>query len=194
MAGADLAPLPAHLPSGLRAATEQGLAIRIDERPATVADFVRLLRGDAQPRRAPSGPSPIPEVPEGRDEGRYDVVLEDSGFLRPLIVAELRNLTGIGYGEAVRLAEEGGLITSGASRVEAERIRLQLESMGALVAVAPSGSSGSVRDTPTPAPPPMRPEVQTWQTYGGCSSFSLGCLLLLLFFLLMSSGSYIFFF
>ena len=93
LAGVELGALPAELPPGLRTAIEQGLEIRVDARPATVAEFRSLLTQRVRPRRE-EDPTPAPQVPETRTSERYDVVLRHSGFLTFLVVGELANLTG----------------------------------------------------------------------------------------------------
>ncbi len=197
LAGAELAPLPDELPSGLRAAIEQGLEIRIDERPATVAAFRDLLTREARPRRRLEVPTPVPQpqVPDTRAE-RFDVVLRHSGFLRFLVMAEIANLTGLEPVQAMRLASEGGVISGNVSQEDAQNIKRRLEAMGAVVVIVPTGSAG---DAPrTRAPTPARAGRRTRQQRPQTPSFGSGCLigffLLLLFFFLLSSGSFVFFF
>ena len=195
LAGAELSPLPDELPPGLRAAIEQGLEIRVDERPATVAAFRDSLTREARPRRPLEVPTPAPQVPETRS-GRFDVMLRHSGFLRFLVVAEIANLTGLEPIQAMRLASEGGVINSNVSQEDAQTIKRRLEAMGAAVVVVPTGSAGDAPSTRTPAP--ARRGQRTRQQRPQTPSFGSGCLigflLLLLFFFLLSSGSFIFFF
>lgn len=192
LAGAELEPLPAELPAVLRAAIESGLKIRIDERPATLAEFRSLTR-EARPQRELEVRAPVPQAPEVRESGRFDVVLRHSGLLRFLIVAEISNLTGLEPVKAMRLASEGGVIGQNVSRTDAQRIKHQLEAMGADVIVVPAGTAGEVRRDPPPTRPVRTPQaLPPMLNLGrGCA---LGCLFLLLFFFLVSSGGYILFF
>ena len=197
LAGAELAPLPDKLPPGLRAAIEQGLEIRIDERPATVAAFRALLTREARPRRRLEVPTPTPQpqVPDTRAE-RFDVVLRHSGFLRFLVMAEIADLTGLEPVQAMRLASEGGVISSNVSQEDAQNIKRRLEAMGAVVVVVPTGSAGDAPRTraPTPARTGRRTRQQRPQTPSFGSGCLIGFLLLFLFFFLLSSGGFIYFF
>ena len=196
LAGAELSPLPDELPPGLRVAIEQGLEIRIDERPATVAAFRDLLTRETRPRRRLEVPTPAPQVPETREAGRFDVVLRHSGFLRFLVMAEIANLTGLEPVQAMRLASEGGVINSSVSQEDAQNIKRRLEAMGAAVVVVPTGSAGDAPRTraPTPARTGRRTRQQRPQTPSFGSGCLIGFLLLFLLFFLLSSGSFIFFF
>ncbi len=204
LVGGELSPLPEGLPEGLRAALEQGLAIRIDERPQTIDAFVKLLREEVRPQRTPTEAPAAPRPETARDTERYDLVLEDPGPLGFLVLRELSRLTGARYAEVEHAVRTGEPVLQGVSRTQAERLRIQLETMGARTATVPAGAtparSGGVPQPtrPSTAPPsptlPRPPEPQVWGTTSGCGGFALGCLLFLLFFLFMSSGSFFFFF
>lgn len=197
----DLPPLPAGVPSGLRTALEQALAIRIDERPGSVDDFVKLLQEEARPERPPT-PAPAAPRPEAaRDAGRYDLMLQDPGPLAFLVVRELARFLRLDYRQVERLVRSGGPLLRGVSRLEAERLRTVLEAMGARAVTVPAGSEFSPQarrspepPPPRPAPPPRVPQPQVWRTAGGCSTFALGCLFFLLLLLFMSSGGVFYYF
>ena len=198
LAGTELEPLPTTLPSGLRAAVEQGLEIRVDARPATVAVFRALLAQEVQPRRERETPPPAPQVPETRTSERYDVVLRHGGFLMFLVGAELANLTGLKPREAMRLASEGGVVRKSVSAADAQRLKRQLEAMGAVVAVTPAGTAETARrarapsKTRRPRRGPQSPQVRFFGP--GCAVGCLSLLLLFMFFSLLSSGGYVYFF
>lgn len=190
LAGAELEPLPTELSPGLRAAIGRGLEIRIDERPATLAEFRSLTR-ETRPRRELGVPAPAPQPPEVRESERYDVVLRHSGLLRFLVVAEISNLTDLGPTEAMRLASEGGVIRQNVGQRDAQRLERQLEAMGADVVIVPAGTTGEAIPTRTVRTPQRPPQRQSPLPSIG-SGCAVGCLFFLLLFLL-SSGGYIFF-
>ncbi len=201
LVGEEIPPLAAELPTGLRAALKQGLAIHIDERPQTIDDFVELLQEEVRPQRVPTEAPATPRPEMAGDVGRYDLVLEDPGPLSFLVFRELMRLTGVRYAEVEQAVRTGEAVVRGASRTQVEQLRTQLEAMGARVVTmsagtAPARSGGTQRPPqPSPTPTPTRPpEPQVWGTTNGCGGFGLGCLLFLLFFLFMSSGSFFFFF
>jgi serine/threonine protein kinase len=75
LAGTPLEPLPQHIPLGLRTAIEQGMAIRIDERPDSVAAFIKLLSKRAAPSRVPGSSASIPV--EKAKQGRQNASPSD---------------------------------------------------------------------------------------------------------------------
>ncbi len=66
----------------------------------------------------------------------YDVVLKDCGSQKIAVIKVVREITGLGLGEAKALAENGGNVKEGAKPDEAEEIKKKLEEAGATVELA----------------------------------------------------------
>ena len=68
----------------------------------------------------------------GEDEGgTVDVVLTDCGANKIAVIKLVREITGLGLGEAKALAEGGGNLKEGVEKEEGEAIIKQLEEAGA---------------------------------------------------------------
>ncbi len=63
----------------------------------------------------------------------YDVVLKDCGAQKIAVIKVVREITGLGLGEAKTLTESGGEIKKGAKPDEAEELKKKLEEAGATV-------------------------------------------------------------
>lgn len=66
----------------------------------------------------------------------YDVVLKDCGAQKIAVIKVVREVTGLGLGEAKALTENGGNIKEGVKPDEAEEIKKKLEEAGATVELA----------------------------------------------------------
>lgn len=72
-------------------------------------------------------------APAAEEKTEFDVVLKDAGAQKLNVIKELRAITGLGLKEAKDLAEQGGPVKEGISKEEAEKIKKQLEGVGAKV-------------------------------------------------------------
>lgn len=66
----------------------------------------------------------------------FDVVLKDCGAQKIAVIKVVREITGLGLGEAKALAEKGGTIKEGAKKDEAEEMKKKFEEAGATVELA----------------------------------------------------------
>ena len=66
----------------------------------------------------------------------YNVVLKDCGAQKIAVIKVVREITGLGLGEAKALAEGGGTIKENAKPDEAEEIKAKFEEAGATVELA----------------------------------------------------------
>lgn len=66
----------------------------------------------------------------------YDVVLKDCGSQKIAVIKVVREITGLGLGEAKALAEGGGNIKEGVKTEEAEEMKKKFEDAGATVELA----------------------------------------------------------
>ena len=66
----------------------------------------------------------------------YDVVLKDCGAQKIAVIKVVRELTGLGLGEAKALAEGGGTIKENVKTEEAEEMKKKFEEAGATVELA----------------------------------------------------------
>ena len=73
---------------------------------------------------------------EEEAKSAYDVVLKDCGAQKIAVIKVVREITGLGLGEAKTLAENGGNVKEGAKPDEAEEIKKKLEEAGATVELA----------------------------------------------------------
>lgn len=78
--------------------------------------------------------APAAEAEEAKSE--YDVVLKDCGAQKIAVIKVVREITGLGLGEAKTLTENGGNIKEKAKPEEAEEIKKKLEEAGATVELA----------------------------------------------------------
>jgi large subunit ribosomal protein L7/L12 len=71
----------------------------------------------------------------GGDEEKstFDVVMTSAGAAKIAVIKVIREITGLGLGEAKALADNGGDIKKGIKKDEAEKIKKQLEESGATV-------------------------------------------------------------
>lgn len=72
-------------------------------------------------------------APAVEEKTEFDVVLKEAGAQKLNVIKELRAITGLGLKEAKDLAEQGGPVKEGVSKEEAEKIKKQLEGVGAKV-------------------------------------------------------------
>ena len=63
----------------------------------------------------------------------FDVVMTSAGGQKIAVIKVIREITGLGLGEAKALADNGGEIKKGVKKDEADKIKAQLEESGATV-------------------------------------------------------------
>ncbi|QIK63939.1 50S ribosomal protein L7/L12 [Leucobacter viscericola] len=84
---------------------------------------------------AAAGPAAAAEAVEEKDE--FDVVLESAGDKKIQVIKVVRELTGLGLGEAKALVEEAPKnVLEGAKKEAAEEAKAKLEEAGAGVKLA----------------------------------------------------------
>jgi large subunit ribosomal protein L7/L12 len=71
----------------------------------------------------------------GGDEEKsaFDVVMTSAGGQKIAVIKAIREITGLGLGEAKALADNGGEVKKGVKKDEADKIKKQLEESGATV-------------------------------------------------------------
>lgn len=79
---------------------------------------------------AAAGAAPAEEAEE---KSAYNVVLKDCGAQKIAVIKVVREITGLGLGEAKGLAESGGTIKENVKKEEAEEMKKKFEEAGAKV-------------------------------------------------------------
>jgi large subunit ribosomal protein L7/L12 len=74
-----------------------------------------------------------PAVEEEAAKSSYNVVLKDCGSQKIAVIKVVREITGLGLGEAKTLAESGGTIKEDVKTEEAEEMKKKFEEAGATV-------------------------------------------------------------
>lgn len=100
-----------------------------------LADLVEAMEekfgvSAAAPVAAAGGAAGAPAEEEG---GTVDVVLTDCGASKIAVIKLVREVTGLGLGEAKALAEGGGNLKEGVEKEEGEAIVAQFKEAGATV-------------------------------------------------------------
>ncbi len=72
---------------------------------------------------------------DGGDEGpsKVNVVLANAGGQKIAVIKVVKELTGLGLGEAKALVDAGGNIKEGVDKAEAEEMKAKLEEAGATI-------------------------------------------------------------
>ncbi len=72
---------------------------------------------------------------DAADEGKsaYNIVLKDAGGQKIAVIKVIREVTGLGLGDAKGLADNGGTIKENVKAEEAEEIKKQFEEAGATI-------------------------------------------------------------
>ncbi|PID70722.1 50S ribosomal protein L7/L12 [bacterium DOLZORAL124_38_8] len=73
---------------------------------------------------------------EAEEKSSFDVVLKDAGAKKIATIKVVREITGLGLGEAKALADNGGTIKEGVKKEEAEEMKKKFEEAGATVELA----------------------------------------------------------
>ena len=67
------------------------------------------------------------------EQTEFDVVLVEAGANKINVIKEVRGITGLGLKEAKDLVEAGGKVKEGATKADAEAMKMKLEEAGAKV-------------------------------------------------------------
>ena len=73
---------------------------------------------------------------EVETKSAFDVVLKDCGQQKIAVIKVVREITGLGLGEAKALTEKGGVLKEAVKTEEAEELKTKLEAAGAVVELA----------------------------------------------------------
>ena len=82
---------------------------------------------------AAAGGAAAPEAEVEETKSAYNVVLKDCGSQKIAVIKVVREVTGLGLGEAKTLAEGGGTVKERVNPEEAEEIKKKFEEAGAKV-------------------------------------------------------------
>jgi len=63
----------------------------------------------------------------------YNVVLKDGGAQKIAVIKVVREITGLGLGEAKALVDNGGMVKENVKKVEAEEMKKKFEEAGAKI-------------------------------------------------------------
>ncbi|CAM4408486.1 50S ribosomal protein L7/L12 [Deinococcus marmoris] len=72
-------------------------------------------------------------APVAEEKTEFDVVLVSAGASKINVIKEIRAITGLGLKEAKDMSEKGGALKEGIAKDEAEKMKAQLEAVGATV-------------------------------------------------------------
>ena len=87
--------------------------------------------------RPPAGAGGEADSDEDEVKSQYDVILKDIGGQKVAVIKTIKELTGIGLGEAKTMAESAPkAVKTAVSKDEAEQIKTKLEEAGATVELA----------------------------------------------------------
>jgi len=70
------------------------------------------------------------------EKSEFDVVLKDCGAKKIGVIKVVREITGLGLGEAKKSAEDGGVIKAKVKKDEAEEMKRKFEDAGATMELA----------------------------------------------------------
>jgi ribosomal protein L7/L12 len=77
-----------------------------------------------------------PEIAQPKEKGEFTVVLQAAGEMKVEVIREIRFLTGLGLKEAKDFIESAPkIVKEGVGRIEAEKIKADLEEVGATVEI-----------------------------------------------------------
>ena len=82
---------------------------------------------------APAAAGPAAAAVVADEPTEFNVVLLGAGDKKLDVIKELRAITGLGLKEAKDLAEQGGVVKEALAKDEAEKVKKQLEGVGAKV-------------------------------------------------------------
>ncbi len=80
---------------------------------------------------APAAAVAAAPAEEVEEKSSFNVVLKDCGAQKIAVIKVVREITGIGLGDAKTLAESGGMIKENVKKEEAEEMKKKFEEAGA---------------------------------------------------------------
>ena len=83
---------------------------------------------------AAAGPAAAAAGPV-EEQTEFNIILKSAGEKKVEVIKAVRAITGLGLKEAKDLTEAGGVVKEGASKVDAEKFKKDLEAAGATVDV-----------------------------------------------------------
>ena len=105
-----------------------------------MADLVKALEEEFGVSAAPvamAGAAPAAAAaPAVEEKTEFDVMLNDIGATKLKVIQVVREITGLGLGDAKKLVESAPVaIKEGISKEEAEALKAQIEATGAVVEI-----------------------------------------------------------
>ncbi len=83
---------------------------------------------------AVAGPTAVSDAPAAEEKAEYDVVLKDAGAQKVAVIKAVKDLTGLGLGEAKAIVDGAPkAVLEGAKKEDAENAKKALEEAGATV-------------------------------------------------------------
>lgn len=83
---------------------------------------------------AVAGPAAVSDAPAAEEKAEYDVVLKDAGAQKVAVIKAVKDLTGLGLGEAKAIVDGAPkAVLEGAKKEDAENAKKALEEAGATV-------------------------------------------------------------
>lgn len=82
---------------------------------------------------APAAAAPAAAAEEAEVKSSFNVVLKDCGAQKIAVIKVVREITGLGLGEAKGLADNGGTIKENVKTAEAEEMKAKFEAAGATI-------------------------------------------------------------
>lgn len=70
---------------------------------------------------------------EEEAKSAYNVVLKDSGSQKIAVIKLIREITGLGLGEAKKLSDDGGTVKENVKKADAEEMKKKFEEAGAKI-------------------------------------------------------------
>lgn len=103
-----------------------------------VVDLVKAMEDKfgvtaAAPTAVMAAPTAAGDAGGEAEKSSFNVELTNAGGQKIAVIKVVKEITGLGLGEAKALVDNGGVIKEGASKDEAEEIKAQLEEAGATV-------------------------------------------------------------
>ncbi|MCF7846515.1 MAG: 50S ribosomal protein L7/L12 [Candidatus Gracilibacteria bacterium] len=82
---------------------------------------------------AAGGPAAGGDAEAEDEKSEFNVVLKDAGAQKIAVIKVVREVTGLGLGEAKALADNGGTIKENVKKAEAEEMKKKFEEAGAKI-------------------------------------------------------------
>ena len=96
-----------------------------------VAKYFEEKYGISAAVAGPAAAAPVAEAEEAKSS--YTVELKDAGAQKIAVIKVVREITGLGLGDAKALADNGGTVKENVKTEEAEEMKKKFEAAGATV-------------------------------------------------------------